>query len=208
MLQLVGDPSARADAERLRRAAWQTIAEHYHPGTNQWAGPHSRAYSDWLDVGIAGYLSERTGVEVLPHPAAVLRDRFEGTASLPCPLGLVDRFRSPASKETELNSTFIRRGGEDGSTLGTTWMSEDACLGSVNHDNLWDQRHALLGYWRTEEDPAVVLRLRFLHDGRDFSSASSATPRVASASSPRSVCSPAWATPTTTRRAGIGHLRR
>ena len=38
-------------------------------------------------------------------------------------------------------------------------------------DNLWDQRRVLLGYWRTEEDPAVVLRLRFLHDGRDFSSA-------------------------------------
>jgi hypothetical protein len=171
MLQLVGDPSARADAENLRRAAWQTIAEHYHPGTNQWAGPHSRAYSDWLDIGIAGYLSERTGIEVRPHPAAVLRDRFEGTAPLPSPASLVDRFRSPASEETELHSTFIVRGGEDGSTLGTTWMSEDACLGSVSRDNLWDQRRALLGYWRTEEDPAVVLRLRFLHDGRDFSSA-------------------------------------
>jgi hypothetical protein len=171
MLQLVRNPSARADAERLRRAAWQTIAEHYHPGTNQWAGPHSRAYSDRLDAGIAGYLSERTGVEIRPHPASVLRDRFEGTAPLPCPPGLVDRFRTPVSKERELNSTFIRRGEEDDSTLGTTWMSEVACLGSVNHDNLWDQRRVLLGYWWTEEDPAVVLRLRFLHDGHDFSSA-------------------------------------
>jgi hypothetical protein len=171
MLQLVRDPSARADAESLRRAAWQTIAEHYHPGTNQWAGPHGRTYSDRLDVGIAGYLSERTGVEVLPHPAAVLRDRFEGNAPLPCPAGLVGRFRSPGRGETELQSTFIRRDGEVGPTMGTTWMSGDACLGSVNRDNLWDQRRVLLGYWRTEEDPAVVLRLRFLHDGRDFSSA-------------------------------------
>ena len=171
MLQLVGDPSARADAENLRRSAWQTIAEHYHPGTNQWAGPHSRAYSDWLDIGISGYLSERTGIAIHPHPAAVLRDRFEGTAPLPCPANLVDRFRSQAHGETELHSTFIVRGGEDGSTLGTTWMSEDACLGSVSRDNLWDQRRALLGYWRTVKDPAVVLRLRFLHDGRDFSSA-------------------------------------
>jgi hypothetical protein len=171
MLQLVRDPSACAGAERLRRAAWQTIAEHYHPGTNQWAGPHSRAYSDRLDDGIAGYLSARTGVEILPHPTAVLRDRFEGTTPLPCPASLVDSFRSPASEETELHSPFIRRGGEDDSTLGTTWMSGDACLGSVNRDNLWDQRRVLLGYWRTEEDSAVVLRLRFLHDGHDFSSA-------------------------------------
>jgi hypothetical protein len=171
MLQLISDPSAHADAESLRRTAWQTIAEHFHPGTNQWAGPHSRAYSDRLDAGIAGYLSVRTGVEVRPHPAAVLRDRFEGTVPLPCPAGLVDRFRSPAREETELQSTFIRRDGEVGPTMGTTWMSGDACLGSVNRDNLWDQRRVLLGYWRTEEDPAVALRLRFLHDGRDFSSA-------------------------------------
>ena len=185
MLQLVNDPSARADAESLRRAAWQTIAEHYHPGTNQWAGPHSRAYSDRLDAGIAGFLSERTGVEIPPHPAAVLRDRFEGTAPLPCPASLADRFRSPSRGETELQSLFIRRDGEDNSTTGTTWMSEVACLGSVNRDNLWDQRRALLGYWRTVADPAVVLRLRFLHDGRDFSSAcvrsAQSGPRILSA---------------------------
>ena len=185
MLQLVSDASARADAERLRRAAWRAIADHYHPGTNQWAGPHSRTYSNWLDVGIAGYLSERMGVEVCPHPAASLRDRFEGPAPLPCPTGLLDRFRSMPRAETELRSTFICRDGEDDSTLGTTWMSEDACLGSVNRDNLWDQRRALLGYWRTEEDPAVVLRLRFLHDGHDFSSAcvrnAQSGPRILSA---------------------------
>jgi len=29
----------------------------------------------------------------------------------------------------------------------------------------------LLGYWRTEDDPAMVPRLRFLHDDHDFSSA-------------------------------------
>ena len=170
MLQLVTDPTARADAERLRQAAWRTIAEHYHPGTSQWAGPHSRAYSDRLDSGIAAFLSTRTGIEILPHPASGLRDRFEGTTPLPCPAGLVDRFSTPHSEETELHSTFIRRDGDD-STLGTTWMSEDACLGSVSRDNLWDQRRVLLGYWRTEDDTAVVLRLRFLHDGHDFSSA-------------------------------------
>jgi len=185
MLQLIRDPSARDDAERLRSAAWRTIAEHYHPGTNQWAGPHSRVYSDRLDVGIASYLSERTGVEVHPHPAAGLRDRFEATAALPCPSGLVDRFRSLPHGETEVRSTFIRREGEGDSTQGTTWMSENACLGSVSRDNLWEQRRALLGYWRTEEDPAVVLRLRFLHDGRDFSSAcarnAQSGPRILSA---------------------------
>jgi len=184
MLQLVRDHKARADAESLRQSAWRTISEHYHQGTSQWAGPHSRSYSDRLDSGIAAFLSARTGVEVLPHPASGLRDRFEGTRALPCPTGLVDRFGTPVGEETDLQSTFIRRDGND-STMGTTWMSEEACLGSVSYDNLWDQRRAVLGYWRTTEDPAVVLRLRFLHDGHDFSSAcvrnSQHGPRVLSA---------------------------
>ena len=171
ILQLVRDPSARADAESLRRMIWLSIAEHFHPGTQQWAGPHSRAYSDWLDAGITSFLSKRTGVEIRPHQGTRLRDRFEATTPLPCPPELVNCFRSLPREETELRSTFIRRIEEDASVRGTTWMSKDACLGSISRDILWEQRRPLLGYWRTEEDPAVVLRLRFLHDGRDFSSA-------------------------------------
>jgi hypothetical protein len=159
ILQLVDDPAARADAERLRLMAWQ-----------QWSGPHSRAYSDRLDAGIASFLSERTGTRIRPHPAVGLRDRFESTVPLPCPSSLLNRFRWPPHGEKELRSTFFRD--EVGDSIhGTSWISEDACLSSVSRDNLWDQRHALLGYWRTGEDPAVVLRLRFLHDGHDFSSA-------------------------------------
>jgi len=47
-LQLAEDPIARNCAEKLRRVAWETICHHYHPGTSQWSGPHSRAYSDLL----------------------------------------------------------------------------------------------------------------------------------------------------------------
>ena len=53
---------------------------------------------------------------------------------------------------------------------GVTWLSQEACLGSVNHDCFWTQRRPLLGYWRSAEDPAIVLRLRFLKDGQDFAS--------------------------------------
>ncbi len=50
-------------------------------------------------------------------------------------------------------------------------MDEVACLGSVNWDSLWTQRRPLLAYWRTPADPAAMLRLRFLHDDRDFATA-------------------------------------
>ena len=172
ILQLVRDPAARADAEPLRRVAWQTIAEHYHPGTAQWAGPHSRAYGEWLPAEVAGYLSEQTGVEVRPHPAAPQsKTGLTHIRPLPCPPQLVDRFQALPHDVVEVRRRFIRRDTEERSTWGTTWLAGDACLGSVNHDNMWTQRHVVLGYWQTDDDPAVLLRLRFLHDGRDFASA-------------------------------------
>lgn len=173
ILQLVRDPTARADTERLRRVAWQTIAEHYHPATEQWAGPHSRTYSDWLYPSTAEYLSEQTGVLIRPHPKAAFHSRGGPSLirHLPCPADLTDRFRTLPQEVVELKQGFIRRDSKEASTWGTTWLSQHACLGTVNRDSLWVQRRVLLGYWRTEEDPAVVLRLRFLHDGKDFASA-------------------------------------
>jgi hypothetical protein len=41
--------------------------------------------------------------------------------------------------------------------------------GDLVHTTRESLIHAL-AYWKTEDDPAVVLRLRFLHDGRDFAS--------------------------------------
>ncbi len=62
ILQPVADSTARAAADQLRRVAWEVIADHFHPGTRQWAGPHARAYSDRLDDNFIEELSQRTGV--------------------------------------------------------------------------------------------------------------------------------------------------
>jgi hypothetical protein len=45
LLKDAQDPEARRMTERLYRLAWQEIAQHFHPSTQQWAGPHSRCYS-------------------------------------------------------------------------------------------------------------------------------------------------------------------
>jgi len=187
ILDLVKDATARAEADWLRRVAWLTIAEHWHPGTCQWAGPHSRAYTLRLGPATVRYFSEQTGVEIQPYPTTgperpAPPPQFP---ELPCPKKMAPRFRALPEKETEVKRRFIKREPDGNSVWGTTWLSEDACLGSVNMDNLWAQRHAVLAYWRTPEDPAVVLRLRFLHDDRDFASAfvrsAQAGPRVLSA---------------------------
>lgn len=173
ILHLARDPQARADAEAIRRIGWQTIAEHFHPPTAQWAGPCSRVYADRLDPGTAEYLAEQTGVPIAPHPRAGSRSRGEPALipSLPCPPDLIERFRRLPSAPLEIQRRFIRRPEGEASLLGITWMDNTACLGSVSHDSLWTQRRPLLGYWRTAEDPAVVLRLRFLRNGQDFASA-------------------------------------
>jgi len=177
-LQLVHDPQTREAAESLRRIAWEIVADSYHPGTHQWAGPHSRAYGDHISRDVAEYLARQTGADIPPHPSVLAGSRNHSVrlfAELPCPDALTDRFRRLPEPVVELRRTFIRRTPDDASTRGTTWLSGEACLGSVNRSIFWAQRRVLIGYWRTASDPAVVLRLRFFHDGKDFASMAAVT---------------------------------
>ncbi len=173
ILQLVQDPAGRAEAEKLRQLAWEMIAGHFHPATQQWAGPHSRAYSDRLRAGTTRYLSEATGLTIQPHPTIeqTYKDGLTHLQHLPCPTHLIDRFRALPETSLILRQRFIRRDTDARTTWGTTWFTEAACLGSINYDSMWVQRRGLIGYWKTDDDPAVVLRLRFLHDGQDFAAA-------------------------------------
>jgi hypothetical protein len=83
---------------------------------------------------------------------------------LPCPDDLRGRF-SALPAEAEVRTRFIRRDPDDRSTVGTTWLTQDACLGSVNADCLWIQRRPLIGYVKTADGP-VVLKVEFLRDGK------------------------------------------
>lgn len=172
-LHLVRDPPTREAAEALRRIAWQTIADSFHPVTGQWAGPHSRAYDNHLSPSSAAYLAEQTGADIPVHPTRLVKagprmvDLFP---HLPCPPELCSRFQRLPDHPLELRRTFTRDSSGDPTVIGTTWLSGDACLGSVNRSTFWTQRRVLIGYWKTKADRAVVFRMRFLHDGRDFAS--------------------------------------
>ncbi|NLX99670.1 MAG: hypothetical protein GXY83_26540 [Rhodopirellula sp.] len=176
-IHLVRDEATRQAAESLRRVAWRTIADSYHPGTGQWAGPHARSYSDYLFPRTATYLTEQTLTQIPAHPKADMGRAADLPVPwrLPCPDELRARFQSLPSETCELRRTFIRGETPQDSTIGTTWLTADACLGSINRGTFWTQCRPLIGYWKTDTDPAVVLRLRFLHDGRDFASMGVAT---------------------------------
>jgi len=204
-LFLVRDEQTRAAAEWLRRRAWQTIAESFHPGTLQWCGPHSRAYSDYIDPHTAQYLSGATGIAIRPNPRAAGRRPIAepNYFGLPCP----DEFRpyfqqltesphdsrppqvpaaGPAQMgnetaagkpesgsspgEIERQWVFVKRSDGSPAVSGTAWLDRQACFGTANTSTFWTQARPVLAYWRTDADPAVVFRLRFFHDGRDFAS--------------------------------------
>ena len=173
IMQLIQDPGARAEAERLRRTAWEEVAHYFHPGTQQWGGPHSRAYADRLTPDAVADLSSKIGLPIRLHPA--MGDPHVGGWSflhkLPCPEDLIPRFRRLPEEEMTVHRLVIKGDPGEDDFVTTTWFTEDACLGSVNLEDLWFQRRTVLGYWRTPDDPAVVLRVRFLHDLYDFSSA-------------------------------------
>jgi hypothetical protein len=173
VLHLVKDAECREYAETLRRACWQTIARHYHPGTGQWAGPHSRSYDTWLPKHRADYIAKATGISVDVHPKA---SKSLGAWSIllptvPCPSELVERFRGLPEPEVTVRNRVIRREPDEHSTYITTWLTPDVCLGSVNHDTFWTQRQVVKAYWNGDDGVPVMLRLRFLHDGVDFASA-------------------------------------
>jgi hypothetical protein len=80
------------------------------------------------------------------------------------------RFAALPARELEIVRPFIRSDEPYTSRTGTTWFTETACLGTVDYAGFWTQRRPLIAYWQTGEGPPAVLRMRFLHDGKDFAS--------------------------------------
>ena len=172
ILQLSSDQQVRESAEAIRYAAWRIFAESFHLGTQQWAGPHSRLSQRRLTDNLVMFVNHRTGLEIQPHPRAILeRPRGYGIVTpIACPETLLQKLRELAENTHVLKRTFqFDRNGEP-TIYGTTWKTSDACLGSVNQASFWTQRNPICGYWRTKDDPAVAFRAQFLHDGKDFAS--------------------------------------
>ncbi|GAA2354246.1 hypothetical protein [Nonomuraea africana] len=189
---IVTDPDFRAVAERLRELTWAALAERFHPGTGQLAGPMSRAYHDWIQPDLAEYLRAQTGATIVAvredrpaEPRVPLQERPPQAPPLlvpprlvppllvppllvpplPCPRPIAERFRALPSVPYQVRTRF------SSDTAGTSWFAEDACLGSADEEFAWVQRRPLLGYWRTPDDPAVVLRARMVLNGHDLSAA-------------------------------------
>lgn len=160
----IKDNKARRMADDIYRLAWEEIALHFHPPTRQWAGPHSRAYDNFLEKDVLSLIERGTEnrVDFGGGKAGLESKRIP----LPCPPDLEKHF-----SKLDLAITRSKKfDNSDAPVIGTTYLAPDFSLGSVNYGNFWVQQHAVIAYWGTAEEPSY-LRVRLLLNGKDFSGA-------------------------------------
>jgi len=175
MLYLVNDPACRLAAAELLIGAWQTVAEHYHVPTQQWAGPFSRTYADRISPRLRNTILAQVLV-LSPEESNALPDEDQPVFSpfvprLACPASLQHHFTEVPQSEITRQHVFNKTNADD--EIGTTWMTPTTSLGSASYHTFWTQARGLIGYWvMPDPNEPAVLKLSFLHNGNNFSSGS------------------------------------
>jgi hypothetical protein len=155
--QETSDPVSIQLADRLLFVAWQMLAERYHPRTKEWAGPHSRSYHPML---------RKSSLEHDLLNSVIERD---ADSRIPrCPKPLLPFFEM--ERESSLRCPILDEAESGYQSYATTYMKPAYSLGSFSKEMMWDQRYNLIAYVDNKGQAAYV-RLRFLKDGKDFSSA-------------------------------------
>jgi hypothetical protein len=171
MIQHVRDADSQQLLDRLNNFAWLHVARRFHPPTRQWAGPHSRCYSTLLPPATLGFLQRATeGRFPLVPEADAWQSITAQRITLKCPKTYDEYFTSLPYPRTEVE-TFVHNATEEHDIVGTTYLHPDFTLGSVNLGDFWNQRRPLIAYAKTPTG-VIAMRLRFLHDDYDYSSAS------------------------------------
>lgn len=176
LLWLLKDSRDRAIVTALHERAWKHVADHFHPPTAQWAGPHSRSHETDLRKRPAAlaFLQAASGNRLkfaLPAPPPLSLEAYR--IPLDCPRKFL-RPLAQLDKPRETVETFVQRDaskpGSANAIVGTTWLHPHFALGTVNRGDLWTQRRPFIAYWGTPPAPRF-LRLRCLKDDADFASA-------------------------------------
>ncbi len=162
-------------ARELHAFIWGELAKQFHPATGQLGGPQSRAYSEYLSAEAAAFLRETTGAEIHSIATAeepgLLKFRYDGVRHLPCPEQYRARFTRVSVPEEQIVQRFVKRANPEMDFAGTTYVTPNLILGSINRECFWTQRRPLLGYWPAGNGCPAMFRMRFFKDGADFSSA-------------------------------------
>jgi hypothetical protein len=189
ILKYVRDESVRMAATRLNALAWKHIAKHWHQPTLQLAGPMSRAYSN--DIGSPMWIQKGTNNRVRFMTLQEISTKATGesigvpTLEWHCPEELIEIFTSVTRRQhREVFIAGSSASGEPisslngpkplGATLpveGTTLLTRNFSLGTIDRCDCWAQRRNLIAYWGGSSRPPQCLQLRVVKDDYDFTSA-------------------------------------
>lgn len=159
----VTEPDLKSKIDTLYMFAWKEIAQYFHPHTGQWAGPHSRCYETILTPQIEGNIQRALDLQSSSDVITLDQHRLQHD----CPQQFRQNFiTTPGTADLPRTLTKLYSG-SPAEIIGTTYFHPKFCLGSVNYSDLFNQRRSLLAYWG-EPEHVRSLRLRFLHDGYDF----------------------------------------
>lgn len=174
-LLVIQDAEARALLLAIHEQCWRGMAGSLHLPTGQLCGPHARAYDSALCATQTELLGAELGVELFA-PAG-LPEAYERGRDV-INLLLIPRIPCPAAVRREIleaparrfvRQDYVRDPDPEVRRQGSMWFDGDLCLGSVNVENLWQQRRPLIAYWKIG-DTVAMLRVRLVHGGADFAS--------------------------------------
>jgi hypothetical protein len=166
ILVMTSDEVMHQTAKDLLAVAWKMIADHWHPPTNQWAGPHGRAYSDRVDERTLNRIEKAIGRRLRGREDVRSENSLDLIPHQPCPADLARAFLEPIKSP---RTVLMNLGGaaEGIAKRGYTWLAPSCTLASANRESTWNQRRPVIAYWASGNDVAVF-KLQWLMDGRDM----------------------------------------
>jgi len=128
------DPEARKLTSDLYHTAWEDVADHFHPPTRQWAGPHTRCYSTLITNETLALIERSVQTRLGWNKCQDVVSIEEHRLPTPCPADLDSSFVA-LSGSRELVKTFFK--GPPPCTA-TTWLTPEIALGSFDRGDLWN----------------------------------------------------------------------
>ncbi|HMO58213.1 MAG TPA: hypothetical protein PKC19_12690 [Roseiflexaceae bacterium] len=158
------DAEAAAIVAELYRIAWEIVAQHFHPPTRQWVGPSSRNYAVFLETEHLRFIERWTSARVDFGLGEVPGDPALAGMDARCPADLEPLLTTLATPRTVVQTVLKR---EQLPLIATTYLAPEFALGSINHQDTWNQRRNIIAFWGDHAAPAYC-RVRLLYDGYDL----------------------------------------
>lgn len=156
----VRDNDTKLLVNNLYGKLWCEIALHFHVPTQQWSGPHSRCYNNFLSSSALAVIKNALAKE---KDRIFLIEDYRYSNSIPDSLKYY--FTSAKNTKYIIDTFKVNKP----TFIGTTYLTPDYVIGSINQCDMWNQRRNLIAYWGNAPQVSVM-NVRLLHDFYDFAS--------------------------------------